>query len=53
MRKFKLNKNKETKEKIKKNISKQELRKLKGIIEEKDIKRVSCTTKKVENLIRG
>jgi hypothetical protein len=36
-----LNKNNETKEKIKKNMSKQELRKLKGIIEEKDIKRVT------------
>ena len=37
---MKMNKNREMKEKIKDNISKQELRKLKGIIEEKDIKKV-------------
>ena len=37
---MKINKNREMKEKIKDNISKQELRKMKGIIEEKDIKRV-------------
>ena len=37
---IKMNKNREMKEKIQDNISKQELRKLKGIIEENDIKKV-------------